>query len=136
MFGPKRNHPRLGQWDGRKRSTRADEPMLPHLWQRPVLLRVSLVLLTTVAVTLFAYLLGPPLPYRLGQIYPFDLRVRVDFEVVNQVELVNQKEIERLETNGPRPGAAKVEKPAPEKDKPPVVERYTKGMLLLERGQP
>ncbi len=136
MFGPKKNHPRLGQWDGRKRSTRAEEPVLPDLWRRPVLLRLGIVLLTTVAVTLFAYLLGPPLPYRLGQIYPFDLRVRVDFEVVNQVELANQKEIERLETNGPRPGNARTEKPTTEKDKPPIVERYTRGMLLLERGQP
>ena len=83
--------------------------MLPHLWHRPVLLRLGIVLVTTIAVTVFAYLLGPPLPYRVGQIYPFDLRVRVDFEVVNQVELVNQKEIERLETNGPRPGAPKTQ---------------------------
>src|SRR4051794_2040882 len=116
MFGPKKNHPRLGQWDGRRRSTRADEPMLPHLWRRPGLLRPGPVLVATVPLTLLAFFLGPPLPYRLGQIYPFDLRVRVDFAVVNQVELANQKEIERLET-GPRPGAAKVEKPA-DKDKP------------------
>lgn len=139
MFGPRKNHPRLGQWDGRRRSTRADEPMLPHLWRRPVLLRVSIVLLTTVAVTLFAYLLGPPLPYRLGQIYPFDLRVRADFELVNQVVLDNQKEAERLENNGPRPSGVKGDRapvPQPAKEKPPVVERYTKGMLLLERGQP
>jgi putative nucleotidyltransferase with HDIG domain len=141
MFGSRKNHPRLGQWDGRKRSTRADEPMLPHLWRRPVLLRLAIVLATVVAVTVFAYLLGPPIPYRLGEIYPFDFRVRVDFEVVNQVELVNQKEAERLENNGQRP-AARGDKPAPaadkdkDKEKPPVVERYTKGMLLLERGQP
>ena len=45
MFGG-RKHPRLGQWNGRRRSSRSDEPMLPRLWQRPVLFRLGIVWLT------------------------------------------------------------------------------------------
>src|SRR5436305_913396 len=91
MFGPAKKQPRLGQWNGRRRSSRSDEPMLPSLWRRPVLFRLAVVLVTTVVVTLMAYLDGPPVPYRIGEIYPHDLRVRVDFEVINHVELVNQQ---------------------------------------------
>ena len=78
MFGPLKKHPRLGQWNGRRRSSRSDEPMLPMLWQRPVLARLAVVWLTTLAVTALAYAFGPPLPYRVGETYPYDLRVRVE----------------------------------------------------------
>jgi len=32
------------------------------------------------------------MPYRVGEIYPYDLRVRVDFELINDVELVSKLE--------------------------------------------
>ena len=38
--------------------------------------------------TLIALCIGHPFPYRVGEIYPYDLRVRVDFELFNQVELL------------------------------------------------
>ncbi|HYT94332.1 MAG TPA: HDIG domain-containing protein [Gemmataceae bacterium] len=90
--------------------------MLPKLWRRPVLLRLAVVLLTTCAVTALAYCWGSPLPYRIGETSPHDLRVRIDFEVVNPVELANQREGEA----GQRP----------------AVEKYTQGTVLLPRGQP
>jgi putative nucleotidyltransferase with HDIG domain len=123
MFGSQRKNPRLGQWNGRRRSSRSDEPLLPRLWQRPVLLRLAVVWLTAALVTAFAYVWGPPLPYRLGESYPYDMRVRVDFEVVNPVELVNREEAQR--------GQGK----SGFTDRP-VVEKYTAGMLLIQRGQP
>src|SRR5262245_19921133 len=115
MFGPLKTNPRLGQWNGRRRSSRSDEPMLPKLWRRPVLLRLAVVLLTTFAVTALAYGWGSPLPYRIGETSPHDLRVRIDFEVVNPVELINQKE-------GPL-GAEPARRPA--------VEKYPQGTLLI-----
>src|SRR3954447_24970977 len=101
MFGPLKKHPRPGQWNGRPRSSRSEEPILPRLCRRPVLLRLAAVWLTSLAVTAIAYAGGPPLPYRVGEISPHDLRVRVDFEIVNPVELVNRTEAQRhLEAAG------------------------------------
>ena len=137
MFGPLKKNPRLGQWNGRTRSSRSGEPLLPRLCRRPVLLRLAAVWLTTLAVTAIAYAWGPPLPYRVGEICSHDLRVRVDFEIVNPVELINQREAQRaLETNAQRAPGVVADTPAPEAQAAPVVERYSQGMLLIQRGQP
>jgi putative nucleotidyltransferase with HDIG domain len=136
MFGPLKKNPRLGQWNGRTRSSRSDEPILPRLCRRPVLLRLAAVWLTTLAVTAIAYVWGPPLPYRVGETCPHDLRVRVDFEIVNPVELVNLKEAQRtLENNAQRVpgGAAEGGKPDAQWA---AIERYSTGMVLIPRGQP
>jgi hypothetical protein len=93
--------------------------MLPRLGERPVLLRLAVVWLTAVAVTALAWWWGPPFPYRLGESYPYDLRVRVDFEVVNPVELANRAEGTPVKA-----------------DERPLVEKYPAGMLLIQRGQP
>jgi cyclic-di-AMP phosphodiesterase PgpH len=119
MWRSLRKPSRLGQWNGRRRSSRSDEPILPNLWQRPVLLRLAVVWLTAVAVTALAWWWGPPFPFRLGESYPYDLRVRVDFEVVNPVELANRAEGMPVKT-----------------DERPLVEKYPAGMLLIQRGQP
>lgn len=113
---------RLRQWNGRRRSSRS-ETTLPRAFHRTALARLAVVLLTTLAVTALAYLGDPPLPYRLGEVYPYDLRVRVDFDVVNPVGLANQ---------------GREEPPAPPgmPQRPIVVEKYTQGMVLVERGQP
>ncbi len=124
MFGPVKKIPRLGQWKGRKRSTRQDEPMLRRLGQRRVLLRVAVVWLTTVTVTALASWWGPPFPYRLGESYPHDLRARVAFEVVTHVEFVPPAG----PAAGPGEDAAVVERP--------VYEKYDRGRLLVPRGQP
>src|SRR5262245_51812400 len=86
MFGSIKKHARLGQWDGRTRSSRSEEPVLPRLWRRPVLQRLALVLVTSCIVTLLVFAWGPPFPYRAGEVYPSDLRVRVNFEIVNQTQ--------------------------------------------------
>ena len=92
MWGSLRKHPRLGQWNGRRRSSRSDAPMLPRLGQRPVLVRLAVVAWTAVAVAALASWWGPPFPYRLHESYPYDLRVRVSFEMIDPVELANRAE--------------------------------------------
>src|SRR5262249_53275436 len=60
---------------------------------------------------------GPPLPYRLGETYPTDLRVRAYFETINQPQTDQVRE-----DTGTAAG--------------PVVERYPVGVPLGRRGQP
>jgi putative nucleotidyltransferase with HDIG domain len=126
MFGPLKKLPRLLQWDGRTRSSRQDEPLLRLLGHRRNLLRLGIVWLTTLAVTAFAVWWGVPMRYRVGEVYPHDLRARVDFTVVNHVELVNQER---------QHGDDGVHEKATHSDRP-VFEKYPRGMLLAPRGQP
>jgi cyclic-di-AMP phosphodiesterase PgpH len=132
MFGPSKKQSRLSQWNGRRHSSRADEPVLPRVWRRPVVLRLAVVLLTTIAVTAVVYAWGPLLPYRLGEISPHDLRVRVDFEVVNHVELVNQRTRDAV----PGPSSNPTLREKASYAERPVVEKYPRGMLLVEGGEP
>ncbi len=90
MF-PTKKDPRLGQWDGRRRSSRHEEPLLRRLAQPGVLVRLGVAWLTTMAVTLLAAHWGPPFPFRVGESYSYDLRARLDFDMVNQVEPVLER---------------------------------------------
>jgi cyclic-di-AMP phosphodiesterase PgpH len=135
MFGALRKNSRLGQWNGRQRSSRGDEPFLLKLFHRPALLRLTPVLLTAIAITYLAYRDGPPLPYRMGAIYPRDLRVRVYFELVNptQTERARDEAVQRLPA---RQSEDPVVREETRRAVPPVVEKYPQGMLLVPRGQP
>src|SRR5437879_2838683 len=86
MFGPFKKPSRLNQWDGRRRSSRSDEPVLARLRQPDALHRLGAVLLTALFATLLAFYFGPAQAYRLGEISQHDLRARVSFEVVNLAE--------------------------------------------------
>ena len=125
MFGPLKKLPRLLQWNGRTRSSRREAPLLRQLADRQTLLRLGLVWLTTLAVTAFAIWWGVPMRYRAGEIHDFDLRARVDFTVVNHVELVNQDR--QHAEDAAREKAAYSERP--------VFEKYPRGMLLVPRGE-
>jgi hypothetical protein len=135
MFGTSKKSARLGQWDGRTRSSREDEPVLPRLWRRPVLQRLALVLLTTAAVTLLVIAWGPPLPYRVGEVYPSDLRVRVYFEVVNQPQTEFKRE-EALEITADPVGRDPATREEIRRAIAPVIDKYPPGMPLVKRGQP
>src|ERR1043166_5185881 len=89
MFGTVRKLARLGQWNGRKRSTRQD-PFFRRLGRRRVLMRVAVVWLTTCLVTGLAIWWGEPMPYRAGAVYAHDLRARVDFKIINQIAALNE----------------------------------------------
>jgi putative nucleotidyltransferase with HDIG domain len=134
MFGAIKKNSRLGQWKGRRRFNSEDNQGRPHFWQQPVLLRLVPVLATAFVVTYLAYRGGPPLPYRVGAMYPRDLRVRVYFELINptQTERARDEAIHRLP-------AGKSEDPVAREEArravPPVVEKFPQGMLLVPRGQ-
>ena len=135
MFGAFRKNSRLGQWDGRRRSSRGDEPFILKLLHRPVLLRLAPVLATALAITYLAYRGGPPLPYRVGAIYPRDLRVRVYFELINQTQTERARD-EAVQRLPERQSEDPVVREETRRAVPPVVEKYPQGMLLVPRGQP
>lgn len=107
--------------------------MLRRLGKPAVLARLSVVWLTTVAATALAIWWGPPMPYRVGEVHAHDLRARVDFELVNHVELINQLErpLPSRSTSDRNP----VRETAIPSDRP-VLERYPRGMVLVPVGQP
>jgi putative nucleotidyltransferase with HDIG domain len=135
MFSSIKKRSRLGQWDGRKRSSRNEEPGLPKLWHLPVLIRLATVLATLLVVTFLAYRSGPPMPYRVGAVYPTDLRVRARFEVVNQplTDRARAAAIQQLPTEEVSDPAAR-ERAA--RAVPPVVDEYKEGVPLVRHGQP
>jgi len=134
MFGPIKKKSRLGQWNGRRRSSRCDDPVLPDLGQRHVWLRLSAVLTTTIAATLFAFLWGQPLPYRVGEASPRDLHARVNFEVINQpqTDLARDKAVEKLRQENCDDPAAYEEA---RRGVTPVMETYPRGTPLVQRGE-
>ena len=135
MFSSIRKPTRLGQWNGRRRSSRNEEPVLPQLWHLPVLLRLATVVATMALVTYLAYRWGPPLPYRVGEIYATDLRVRAAFEVVNQpqTDLARVAVLQRMPTDQVTDPAAR-ERAI--QAVPPVVDKYPRGKALVRRGEP
>ena len=135
MFVPFKKHARLGQWDGRRRSSRMGEPVWQRLAERPVLVRLALVLMTAGAVTALVYSWGPPFPYRVGEIYPSDLRVRVNFEIVNQPQTEWKRE-EAVESYPEDEARDPVTREEIRRAVAPVVEKYPAGLPLVKRGQP
>jgi putative nucleotidyltransferase with HDIG domain len=134
MLGPNKKQSRLGQWNGRRRSSRSEEPVLHHLGKKQVLVRMTAVLLTTVAATLLAYFWGQPLPFRVGETCPRDLRARVSFQVVNQpqTDLAREKAVERLrQENADTPDAIATARGSVL----PVMETYPAGTPLVKQGQ-
>jgi putative nucleotidyltransferase with HDIG domain len=134
MFGWKKSS-RLIQWDGRRRSSRSEDPVLPRLWQRSTLFRLGTVLLTVLAATCLACFCWPAQTFRVGQICKYEIRSRVYFEVVNQALTLRHRDeaVERL------PAELRSDPVACEAARliePPVVDRYPAGALLVPRGQP
>jgi putative nucleotidyltransferase with HDIG domain len=108
---------RLSQWDGRRRSSRSEEPVLLRLFQRPALLRLAIVLVTTVGATLLGYYFGPAHIFRPGEKSPHDIRARVEFSVLNEALVAEQTRDEASAEGSVR-------------------DRYPAGALLVPRGQP
>jgi putative nucleotidyltransferase with HDIG domain len=135
MLNAGKKHSRLGQWTGRTRSSRSDEPILPSLWRPLVLCRLGAVLATVIVATLLACWWGPPAPYHLGEVRRGDLRARVYFEVVNW-QLTEQKRdeaVDRLPADERQdPFACEQARLA----EPLVMEKYPAGTPLVQGGQP
>lgn len=135
MFNASKKNPRLSQWDGRTRSSRSEEPVLGHVWRKPVLLRIGIVLATAMAVTYLAYAWAPPLSYRVGEIQADDLRVRVYFELVNQPQTDRARD-EAIERLPPEVSGDPVAREEARQSVKPVIEKFAPGLLLVPRGQP
>src|SRR5262249_44347585 len=134
MFGMARKRSRLGQWDGRTRSSRSDT-VLSRISRLPVFLGLVIIFETVSAITLCSLWLGPPLQFRMWHICWSHLRARAYFEIVNDAltELAREDAVKNL------PAATATDPGLLEKIRrsvPAVVERYPLGTLLVPRGQP
>ncbi len=134
MFAPQKKSPRIGQWNGRRRSSRSEEPLLPQLNRCGALLRLGCVLATALGATLLAFVWGTPQPYRVGEISAHDLTARVSFEVVNEIE-TEQARHDAVQQVPPEERTE--QRIAAVRDAiPPVIDKYPQGTLLVQRGQP
>src|SRR5262245_47422811 len=129
MFSPKKPS-RISQWNGRRRSSRSEEPVLPRLWQRPVLLRLGAVLLTALTVTVLAYHFGPTESFRVGQSVPHDLRARVYFELPDLIQTERLRD-EAVEALPPERRADPVAHEWARRSVPRAVDRFPPGALLV-----
>ncbi|HWG46165.1 MAG TPA: HDIG domain-containing protein [Gemmataceae bacterium] len=132
MFGPFKKPSRLSQWDGRRRSSRSDDPVLPQLFCRAVLLRLGAVLLTVLGATYLAHDWGGLMSYRVGEVRPYDLRARVYFEVVDEEETARKRDeaVQALPVEQQRDHKACE---SVRKNVLPVVKPFPPGTLLVER---
>jgi putative nucleotidyltransferase with HDIG domain len=135
MFGAVKKPTRLGQWNGRRRSSRSDDPVLPNLWRRPVLIRLAAVLVTALSATFLAYSWGPQQPYRAGEVCPHDLRARVYFEIAYSTH-TNRLRDEAVKALSPEKRRDPEACAAARRAVQPVVGRFPPGTLLVQRGQP
>ncbi len=135
MFGPFKKPSRLGQWNGRRRSSRSDEPVLPYLIQRAVLLRLGAVLTAVLGATYLAHDWGGLMSFRVGEVRPHDLRARVFFEVVDEEETARKRDeaVQSLPLEDQR-NHKKCEEVR--KSVPPVKKAFSPGTLLVERNFP
>ena len=120
---------RLGQWTGRRRSSRSEEPVLPHLWRRPVLLRLAVVLVTALAASALGYWVGPSQSFRSAEVFGYEIRSRIAFGVVNQA-LTDRRRDEAAEAAADR-GENEIQ--AAHRAVAPVLDRYPAGALLVPR---
>ncbi|GIW79216.1 MAG: hypothetical protein KatS3mg105_1023 [Gemmatales bacterium] len=130
-----KKQPRLGPWNGRLRSERGEPGVLPRWLQGPVLLRIGIVATTVLAISSLCYWIGPPFPYRVGEIYHHDLRVRSHFKVVNQAE-TEKKRDEKVAQLPPTLQNDPEARAQARESVPPVIEEYPVGFTLVPRGEP
>jgi putative nucleotidyltransferase with HDIG domain len=135
MFNSQKKQPRLGQWDGRRQSSRNDPLVPPEVWSKTVLIRLLPVLAAVIVTTLLAHAWGTPLPYRVGEVTGGDLRARVSFEVVNQAQTAREKE-EAVKKLPPQSRDDPASCEAARAKAPPVLEKYPRETPLVLRGQP
>lgn len=133
MFPAIKKSARLGQWDGRTRSSRSEGPLWPRLWQRPVLVRLAVVLGTVFLATLLALRPGGTHVFRVGESPPFDLRARISFDRPNvaQTEHLRDEAVAALP-----PDRREIDGPAARKQVADVIDHYAPGTQLAPRGQP
>jgi putative nucleotidyltransferase with HDIG domain len=133
MFGPFKKPSRLSQWNGRRRSSRSDDPVLPHLFHRAVLLRLAAVLVTVLGATYLAIDWGGLMSYRVGEVRPYDIRARVYFEVIDEEETARKRDEAVQELTAAEQRDHKLCEQT-RKNVEPVVKAFPPGTLLVERN--
>jgi cyclic-di-AMP phosphodiesterase PgpH len=144
MFGPFKKPSRLSQWDGRRRSSRSDDPVLLHVFCRAVLFRLAVVLATVLGATYLAHDWGGLMSYLVGEIRPYDLRARVCFEAENLEETAKERERavkklfneekERLDGKTPKEQQKIIDET--QNSVQPILKTYAPGDTLVERNCP
>lgn len=134
MFGSKKSL-RLQQWDGRRRSSRSEKPVLPRLWQLTSLLRLGVVLATVLMATLLAFVWRPNQQFHVGQVSGNDILARVDFQVLNPARTLHQRE-QAVASLTPEHRADPRIVQITRKSQAPVYDHYPVGSLLVERNHP
>ncbi len=122
---------RLGRWDRRARGKEGVAARPP----REPLARLGAVVATALALTGLVYAFGPVLAFRVGEVYPYDLRVRTYFQIVDQPQTEWKRE-EAVEHYLAVEGGDPFDREAVRPSVPPVIEKYPPGMPLVKRGQP
>jgi putative nucleotidyltransferase with HDIG domain len=135
MFQAYKKYVRPIQWNGRRRSSRSDDPVLAHLWGRDALLRLGAVLATALIATFLAFNYGPPQTYRVGEKCQHELRARVYFEMVNPAQSERRKDEAVAKLPAELRGDPEASDAA-RRGEPPVIDHYPVGTLLVQRGQP
>lgn len=144
MFAPFKKPSRLSQWDGRRRSSRSDDPVLPHLFCRAVLFRLTVVLAAVLGATYLAHDWGGLMSYRVGETRPYDLRARVYFEAEDAEETMRQRDeaVQKLITQrkdwltAKSPEQQQIEIEKTRQSVPKVVKTYAPGELLVKHNFP
>src|SRR5579875_1036285 len=135
MFGPFKKPSRLSQWNGRRRSSRRDDPELPNLFCRVVLLRLMAVLAVVLGATYLAHNWGGLITYRVDEVRPYDLRARVAFEIVDEEATTHKREEAMKKLPPDLQRNPKACKEAREKVEP-VMREIPPGALLVQRDVP
>jgi len=133
MFGPFKKPSRLSQWNGRRRSSRNDDPSLPNMFCRAVMLRLLAVLAVVLGATYLAHNWGGLITYRVDEVRPYDLRARVAFKIVDEEKTT--RKLDEMKDLLPDPKRdPKAWQDAREKAK--EFHEYLPGALLVERNVP
>jgi putative nucleotidyltransferase with HDIG domain len=134
MFGPFKKPSRLSQWNGRRRSSRNNEPELPNMFCRAVLLRLAAVLVTVLGATYLAHNWGGLITYRVDEVRPYDVRARVAFDIEDAEASARERDkaLKKLTLDKQRdPKECENVRKATK-----VVQKFDPGTLLVERNVP
>ncbi len=135
MFGPFKKPSRLSQWNGRRRSSRSDDPELPNMFCRAVMLRLAAVLAVVMGATFLAHNWGGLMTYRAGEVRPYDLRARVLFKIKDEEETARKRD-EAVQNLSPEEQRDPKKCEEVRKSTPEVFKVYPPAKLLVERDFP
>src|SRR3954465_9705078 len=88
MFGNSKRHTRLSLWQQQSRAARLPATEEQRQLRRHLAIQLGMGLATVLCVTVIVHAgggaWGPPFSFREGEVYSRDVRVKVDFAVVDE----------------------------------------------------